>query len=187
MSSILLRSSTSLTTARNGRIRSWRKANPGLGTIKNEKTLADKVTKAISNPALVKNLVCKEFNIRETSTEAWLTFEQLNNTDKFSFDFDKKVLIWEHYNNETKTLETKEFPLPRYGIGGADLSSTTDLTAAKVIFMVPGCLSFLSCKCTGCLKSLLSCASARIKSRMIYGPSRGLCASARGIRFTPNT
>ena len=30
-------------------------------------------------------------------------------------------------------------PLPKYGIGGADLSSTTDLTAAKVIFMVPGC------------------------------------------------
>lgn len=93
----------------------WRKANPGLGTIKNEKTLADKVNKAIQNPNLVKNLVCKEFNIRETSSEAWLTFEQLNNTATFDL------------------VELK----PKYGIGGADLSSTTDLTAAKVIFMVP--------------------------------------------------
>lgn len=93
----------------------WKKANPGLGTIKNEKTLREKVEKAKKNSALVKNLVCKEFNIPETSTEAWLTFEDLNNTATFNL------------------LELK----PRYGIGGADLSSTTDLTAAKVIFCVP--------------------------------------------------
>ncbi|MDD2554312.1 MAG: hypothetical protein PHP51_07050, partial [Desulfotomaculaceae bacterium] len=37
----------------------WRKANPGLGTIKNEKTLSAKVEKAKANPLLVKNLVCK--------------------------------------------------------------------------------------------------------------------------------
>lgn len=116
-----------------------RKANPGLGTIKNEQTLLDKVKKAMQNPALVKNLVCKEFNIRETSSEAWLTFEQLNNTDKFILDFENKVLRWTFLNPETNKLESKELPLPRYGIGGADLSETTDLTAAKVIFMVPGC------------------------------------------------
>lgn len=93
----------------------WKKANPGLGTIKNLETLREKVRKAMANPHMVKNLVCKEFNIRETSGEAWLTFDQLNNTAKFSLEKLK----------------------PRYGIGGADLSSTTDLTAAKVIFMVP--------------------------------------------------
>jgi phage terminase large subunit-like protein len=94
----------------------WKKANPGLGTIKSLEQLTSKVKKAQANPALVKNLVCKEFNIRETSSEAWLTFEQLNNTATFDL------------------AELK----PRYGIGGADLSSTTDLTAAAVIFMVPG-------------------------------------------------
>ena len=94
----------------------WRKANPGLGTIKSLEQLTAKVKKAQANPALVKNLVCKEFNIRETSSEAWLSFEQLNNTATFDL------------------AELK----PRYGIGGADLSSTTDLTAAVVIFMVPG-------------------------------------------------
>ncbi|MEG0874606.1 MAG: terminase TerL endonuclease subunit [Clostridiales bacterium] len=93
----------------------WIKANPGLGTIKNVKQLQDKVNKAIANPNLVRNLVCKEFNIRETSSEAWLSFEELNNTTTF----------------DLKKLK------PRYGIGGADLSSTTDLTAAKVVFMVP--------------------------------------------------
>ena len=92
----------------------WKKANPGLGTIKNLGTLREKVNKAKANPLLVKNLVCKEFNIRETTTEAWLTFEQINNTEIYNLD-DLK---------------------PRYGIGGCDLSKTTDLTAAKVIFMV---------------------------------------------------
>lgn len=93
----------------------WIKANPGLGPIKSKKALADKVEKAKANPALVRNLVCKEFNIRETSSEAWLNFEELDNRE--TFDLQKLK--------------------PRYGIGGADLSSTTDLTAAKVIFRVP--------------------------------------------------
>lgn len=93
----------------------WEKANPGLGTIKNRNTLKDKVEKAKKNPLLVKNLLCKEFNIRETSSEAWLTFEQANNTAVY----------------DIKKLK------PRYGIGGVDLSSTTDLTAAKVLFKVP--------------------------------------------------
>lgn len=93
----------------------WKKANPGLGTIKNYEALKEKVEKAQKNPSNVKNVVCKEFNIRETSSEAWLTFEQLNNTEKFDLQKLK----------------------PRYGIGGVDLSSTTDLTNATVIFMVP--------------------------------------------------
>ena len=93
----------------------WKKANPGLGTIKNLEALRLKVNKAMNDPMQVKNIVCKEFNIRETSSEAWLTFEQLNNTE---------------------TFDLKELK-PRYGIGGVDLSSTTDLTNATVIFMVP--------------------------------------------------
>lgn len=93
----------------------WKKANPSLGTIKKIETLKAKVEKAKLNSSLVKNLVCKEFNIRETSIEAWLTFEELNNTAMFDI-------------NKLK---------PRYGIGGCDLSSTTDLTNATIIFRVP--------------------------------------------------
>lgn len=94
----------------------WAKANPGLGTIKNLNQLKAKVEKAKANPLLVKNLLCKDFNIRETSNEAWLTFEQINNPTKYDLTLLK----------------------PRYGIGGADLSTTTDLTNATVIFMLPG-------------------------------------------------
>jgi len=93
----------------------WKKANPGLGTIKNIANLKSKVRKAQENSLLVKNLLCKDFCIRETSTEAWLTFEELNNEEVFDI------------------LKLK----PEYGIGGVDLSATTDLTAAKIIFKVP--------------------------------------------------
>lgn len=92
----------------------WYKANPGLGTIKNLDTLRRKVERAKENPQLVKNLVCKEFNIRETTTAAWLNFEDLDNTA----------------THDIAVLR------PRYAIGGIDLSSTTDLTAAKLIYKV---------------------------------------------------
>lgn len=90
----------------------WEKANPGLGTIKPIGALRNKVRDAMQNPSQVKNLVCKDFNVPETAAEAWLSFDQLNNTAV--------------YDIGTMNL--------RYGIGGADLSRTTDLTAAKVIF-----------------------------------------------------
>lgn len=92
----------------------WKKANPGLGTIKNISNLKGKVKKAQENSLLIKNLLCKDFCIRETSTEAWLTFEELNNEEVFD------ILMLK----------------PKYGIGGVDLASTTDLTAAKLIFRV---------------------------------------------------
>lgn len=57
----------------------WIKANPGLGTIKKVSQLQEKVDQAKANLSRVKNLLCKDFNIRETTSEAWLTFEQLNN------------------------------------------------------------------------------------------------------------
>lgn len=94
----------------------WEKANPGLGSIKNKQMLAQKVHQAQNNPLLVKNLLCKDFNVRETGGESFFTFEQLNNEQRF---------------------DSKEMK-PRYGIGGFDLSDTTDLTCATMLFMVPG-------------------------------------------------
>lgn len=94
----------------------WIKANPGLGTIKQTDKLKQKVDKAKVNSSLVKNLLCKDFNIPETTAEAWLTYEEAHNPAVFNVP------------------ELK----PRYGIGGTDLSATTDLTSAKVVFMIPG-------------------------------------------------
>lgn len=93
----------------------WQQANPGLGTIKNKEALAAKVNKAKNDNRSLKNLLTKDFNVRETAQSAWLNFEELNNEQ--TFDLTKMKV--------------------KYGIGGADLSKTTDLTAAKVIFMVP--------------------------------------------------
>lgn len=95
--------------------KAWQKANPGLGTIKQIDQLRTKVNKAKSNNMLVKNLLTKDFNVRDTSVEAWMTFEALNNTATFDIE------------------ELK----PRYAIGGADLSSSVDLTSACIAFMVP--------------------------------------------------
>lgn len=93
----------------------WQKANPGLGTIKKIKGLKDKVARAKLKPDELKNLLCKDFNIRETSVLAWLSYEDLNNEKKFNL---AKMKV-------------------KYGIGGTDLSKTNDLTAAKVIFQLP--------------------------------------------------
>ena len=90
--------------------------NLSYGTIKNIETLRHEVKKAKDNPLLVKNLVCKQFNIRETASEAWLTFEQLDNRELFDIAKLK----------------------PRYGIIGADLSSCVDLTCGTLIFQVRG-------------------------------------------------
>ena len=87
----------------------WIKANPGLGTIKDSNKLRDKVKQAVNDNAKLKNLLCKDFNIRQSDTQSWLTFEELNNESTYE-DF-------------------KEC----YCIGGCDLSSTTDLTCATLI------------------------------------------------------
>ena len=92
----------------------WQKANPALGTIKSVEQLHGKVERAKANGIYVKNLLCKDFNVRETATEAFLTFEQLNNEAVFELD----------------ALH------PRYAIGGIDLSATTDLTCATLLFKV---------------------------------------------------
>lgn len=94
----------------------WKKANPGLGSIKKMDSLQTKVNKAKSNSALIKNLLTKDFNIRETSSESWLSFDDVKN--KATFDME-----------EIRGC---------YAVGGVDLSSTTDLTCATLIIMKAG-------------------------------------------------
>lgn len=91
----------------------WKKANPGLGTIKKIDQLETKVNKAKANSMLVKNLLTKDFNVRETSLDSWLSFEQINCMDTFDIE-------------EIKGC---------YAVGGVDLSSTTDLSCATLLVM----------------------------------------------------
>ncbi len=92
----------------------WFKANPALNTIKSLKDLRDKVERAKQNPIELVNLLCKDFNVRQNSVNAWLTFDDLNNEEIYS--------DWKDC----------------YCIGGCDLSSTTDLTCATLLGVVKG-------------------------------------------------
>ena len=97
--------------------KNWWKANPALGTIKSQEQLREKYGKAMKNPLLLPNLLCKDFNVRSSSKMGWLQYDQYNNT---------------------ATYDVKELK-PKYGIVGADFSKGGhDLTAASIIFMLPG-------------------------------------------------
>jgi len=95
--------------------RAWEKANPGLGTIKSYEELAANVERAKNDSNFLPTVLTKDFNVRETSAGAWLTFEEANNEATFSLD------------------ELRD----TYAIGGVDLSATTDLTAAAILVMRP--------------------------------------------------
>ena len=83
--------------------------------IKKYEDLAEKVERAKNNPRDLPGILCKDFNVRETTYDAWLTFETANNEETFSL---------------------KDFK-GSYAIGGVDLSSTTDLTCATILLMKP--------------------------------------------------
>lgn len=91
--------------------RCWQKANPGLGTIKKLEDITEKVERAKNNSKELPGILCKDFNVRDTVAGSWLTFEEVNNEEKINLE------------------ELADC----YAVGGADLSSTTDLTAATLI------------------------------------------------------
>ena len=89
----------------------WIKANPGLGTIKGIDYLKEQVQKARNDKNFLPTLLTKDFNVRETGTGAWLTFESINNQETFNLEDLRNC----------------------YGIGGVDLSSVGDLTCASCL------------------------------------------------------
>ncbi len=93
--------------------KAWEKANPGINSIKKVSDLAEKVERAKNSPKDLSGILCKDFNIRETLSSAWLTFDEINNE---------------------RTFDLERFR-GSYAIGGADLSITTDLTCATLLMM----------------------------------------------------
>lgn len=93
----------------------WVKANPGLGKIKQYKTLAGFVERAKNNPADLPGVLCKDFNYRENDSSVWLSYDQIKNDAVFDM---------------SEVYDT-------YAIGGCDLSATTDLTAATLLIRKP--------------------------------------------------
>lgn len=95
----------------------WIKANPGLGTIKSLEYQREMVQKAKDDPSFKPTVMVKDFNLPQTSTAAWLRYEELNNETVWSTDPANKF---------------------DYCIGGFDAADTTDLNAAKALCMRPG-------------------------------------------------
>ena len=92
----------------------WIKANPGLGTIKKVDMLRQFVQKAIDDDSFKRTVFVKDFNLPQTSTSAWLKWEDIVNPQTWSCqDFD-------------------------YCIGGFDAADSVDLNSAKAICMRPG-------------------------------------------------
>lgn len=93
----------------------WIKANPGLGTIKPLDYLKANVERAKNDASFLPTLLTKDFNIRETTAGSWLTFDVIDNPAKYDMEWFRDC----------------------YSVGGVDLSSTTDLTAAVQLLMRP--------------------------------------------------
>ena len=94
----------------------WVKANPGLRTIKSLTYLKGEVEKAKKDKSQLRPLLCYEFDILDSGTSAWLSSEDVENP---------------------ATFDIKEIS-HCYGIGGCDLSATTDLTCATMLVKKEG-------------------------------------------------
>lgn len=89
----------------------WVKANPALGTIKQYDYLSQRVERAKSDVARQAGLLTKEFNILGVTDSAWLDYEVIDNQATFNIEDLRGT----------------------YAVGGADLSSTTDLTCGTLL------------------------------------------------------
>lgn len=91
----------------------WEKANPGLNKIKKLDDLISKVGRAKQSPQDLTGVLVKDFNVIQTTSTAWLQFDEINNEERFDLSAFRGF----------------------YAIGGADLSITTDLTCATILLM----------------------------------------------------
>ncbi len=95
---------------------SWTKSNPSLGNIKLRSYLEDMMVKSQNDLSTRVTMLCKDFNIKQLDSGSWLTFNDLNNETRFKLE------------------DLRD----SYAIGGVDLSSTTDLTAAVLLVIKNG-------------------------------------------------
>lgn len=95
--------------------KSWVKSNPTLGVVKKWSYLDEQVDVARTSKADRIFVLSKDFNIKQNGVESWLNLE----------DYDYKAVY-----------DIEDFR-GAYCLGAVDLSETTDLTCAKVLFMKP--------------------------------------------------
>lgn len=96
--------------------RLWMKSNPTLGEVKRWDYLEQQVDLARQSKADRAYVLCKDFNIKQNSSEAWLMPEDYGYEIPFNPEEFRGAIC----------------------IGGVDLAETTDLSCAKAILMRPG-------------------------------------------------
>lgn len=95
--------------------RLWMKSNPTLGTVKQWSYLEQQVDLAKQNKADRSFVLSKDFNIKQSNSEAWLMLED--------YDYDATFNIEDFRNSLC--------------LGAVDIAETTDLSCAKVLLMKP--------------------------------------------------
>lgn len=92
---------------------SWYKSNPSLGVVKKWSALRSEIEKSKLDKATRMHTLTKDFNIKQNSASAWLMLEDYDYEATFNLDDFKGAFC----------------------LGAVDLSTTTDLTCAKILLM----------------------------------------------------
>ncbi len=94
----------------------WEKSNPTLGIVKQFTYLEQQVDIAKTSKADRAFVLAKDFNIKQSNSEAWLMREDYEYTEVFDLEEFRDALC----------------------LGAVDIAETTDLSCAKVLLMKPG-------------------------------------------------
>lgn len=95
--------------------RLWMKSNPSLGTVKRYDYLEQQIALARHNGTDRAFVMSKDFNIKQSNSEAWLLSEDIEYDAEFDpEDFRGSICL-----------------------GAVDIAETTDLTCAKILLMKP--------------------------------------------------
>ena len=100
----------------------WQKANPSLGVVVDIEKIRNSVKKAENNPALLNSLKRKHFNVPAVAETAWLPVQKW---EACALPADEYAAMLESCNGKPC-------------IGAADISASSDFTAAAIAFKVPG-------------------------------------------------
>lgn len=95
--------------------RLWMKSNPSLGTVKRYDYLEQQIALARQNSTDRAFVLSKDFNVKQSNSEAWLLSEEIE------------------YDTE---FDPEEFR-GSICLGAVDIAETTDLTCAKILLMKP--------------------------------------------------
>jgi len=94
---------------------SWYKSNPTLGIVKRWDYLEEQVDEARKSKASRMFVLSKDFNFKQSNSQAWLQESDYKYTAKFNLEDFRNAIV----------------------LGAVDLAETTDLTNAKILMLRP--------------------------------------------------